>query len=54
MNSLWLERMSAYRTTSFALVSAKALLEIKDGRRVYLLKKYYKNIPYFTYIGADT
>ncbi|MEI6864133.1 MAG: CRISPR-associated endonuclease Cas1 [Candidatus Adlerbacteria bacterium] len=54
MNSLWLERVSVYRTTPLALLSAKELLEIKDSRRTHLLKKYKLDIPHRAYTGADT
>jgi len=54
MNALWLERFYTYRNSPLALLSAKALLEIKDMRRSHLLSRYHLVIPYNLYESCKT
>lgn len=54
MNALWLERISTYRTLELSLQSAKALLAVKDSRRVHILKRNHVAHSYLSYENAQT
>tara|TARA_B100002051_G_C16725449_1_gene635024 strand:+ start:1696 stop:2418 length:723 start_codon:yes stop_codon:yes gene_type:complete len=52
MNALWLERMTSYKNSSFALETARVIIELKINQRSNLLKKYHQ--PTFDAVYSAT